>query len=602
MKKFKFICAICLATLIFTGCSLDEENKSAISTDSEWSTAAGYEKLINACYFDLVRIVYGQAEDTYVIQSEAGTDLWQDPRGGSNGNWSKATSYIDFGAAVSMFGESYSGFYATVNHCNAAIQYAKKVQGLSESEVKALVAEAHFLRAHCLFNIVEYWGAKYLPTTPTEDGLTVLPISPIGDFYKVIFEDLQTAMADLPYSQAVTGHVTKAAAYHLYAKACLTYATYTDGKCGATPVSAEDSKKYLQEAQTTADYLIAHASEFGVQLYSDIEQVFDENNNKANKEALFVVTHSTITSLNPRGNYFNRVWKHFDAFNANTAGVYLDGIKASYDTTVKGYAVQKIAKGNNYLEPSKKFLDLFADNDGRYKAFFKDVWYINNPNDGDYYKWTASDAARYGLDASRVGNAAYNILTGDTAIYISKKAYTQAERDACRYAIYNIDDNHKDPAAPGMFYPSLKKQDCPSLYAGTNASKPYSAADCIVYRLGETYLLSAEAAWRLGDNSKALSRINEIRNRACVGHDHSLDKSGTVDKDMLLDEYALEMCGEWVRWQTLKRFRAFESRIATFNPQIAKLGTFKEEYYLRPVNSYIIALIENGDEYQNPGY
>ena len=587
---------------MFSACSLDEENKSAISTDAEWSTAAGYEKLINACYFDLVRIVYGQAEDTYVIQSEAGTDLWQDPRGGANANWSKATSYIDFGAAVSMFGEAYSGFYATLNHCNAAIQYAEKVQGLSEDEIKALVAEAYFLRAHCLFNIVEYWGAKYLPTTPTEEALTVLPISPIGDFYTVIFSDLETAMKDLPYSQAVTGHVTKAAAYHLYAKACLTYATYTDGKCGATAISAEESKAYLKKAQETADYLIANAATFGVQLYSDIEQVFDENNNKDNKEALFVVTHSTITSLNPRGNYFNRVWKHFDAYNANTAGLYLDGIKASYETTVKGHATQKIAKGNNYLEPSKKFLDLFADNDGRYKAFFKDVWYVNNPNNGEYYTWTASDATRYGLDQARVGNAAFNILTGDTAIYISKKAYTQAERDACRYAVYNIDDNHKDPAAPGMFYPSLKKQDCPSLYAGTNASKPYSAADCIVYRLGETYLLSAEAAWRQGDNATALKRINEIRNRACVGHDHSLDKSGTVDQDMLLDEYALEMCGEWVRWQTLKRFRAFESRIAAFNPQIAKLGTFKEDYYLRPVNSYIIALIENGDEYQNPGY
>lgn len=34
-----------------------------------------------------------------------------------------------------------------------------------------------------------------------------------------------------------------------------------------------------------------------------------------------------------------------------------------------------------------------------------------------------------------------------------------------------------------------------------------------------------------------------------------------VTQDFLLDEYAREMIGEWNRWMTLKRFRAFESRI-----------------------------------------
>mgnify|MGYP002242519116 CR=1 FL=1 len=40
-----------------------------------------------------------------------------------------------------------------------------------------------------------------------------------------------------------------------------------------------------------------------------------------------------------------------------------------------------------------------------------------------------------------------------------------------------------------------------------------------------------------------------------------------VTQDFLLDEYAREMIGEWNRWMTLKRFRAFESRITKANPQ-----------------------------------
>lgn len=200
-----------------------------------------------------------------------------------------------------------------------------------------------------------------------------------------------------------------------------------------------------------------------------------------------------------------------------------------------------------------------------------------------------------------MGNSAYNILIGDTAIYLSlRKAYSQAEKDASRYAIYNVMDNYADEANPGNIYPSLRKNNNPSLYAGTNASKPYSSGDCIVYRLAETYLLSAEIYWRLGDNATAAQRVNVVRNRACKNHDHSMDvQAGDITQDFLLDEDARELIGEWQRWQTLKRFRAFESRIAMCNPQIK---SFKKEYYFRPVQTSEILLIDNDAEYQNSGY
>ena len=143
--------------------------------------------------------------------------------------------------------------------------------------------------------------------------------------------------------------------------------------------------------------------------------------------------------------------------------------------------------------------------------------------------------------------------------------------------------------------------DCPSLYAGTNPSKPYSSADCIIYRLGETYLLAAEIDWRLGDVNGAVDRLNDLRNRSCEGHDHSLDiTAADVTEDFLLDEYAREMIGEWNRWMTLKRFRALERRIKECNPQITN---FKPDvHYLRPIPDGELLVIDNPQEYQNPGY
>lgn len=511
-------------------------------------------------------------------------------------------SYDGLGASTGQQLEAYSGFYATLNSCNAAIQYADIVEGLSENEVNALVAEAYFLRAHSLFNIVEYFGGKYLSTDYTATPLSVLPMSSVNEFYDVIIKDLEFAMQYLPISQSVRGHVTRAAAYHLYAKACLTYSTYTDGLAGATPLTDSESKELLEKAKTAVEYLITNKASLGVDLYDETAEVFADENNKTNKEALFIVTHSSITAYNPRGNYFNRVWKHFEAFNFNTSGIYLTGLQPSYETNVAGTEVQKVAKGNCYFEPSKYYLSLYDDRrDTRYDAYFKDTYYINKPTEGNVYKWTTEDAARYGLDESRVGNSDYDIKVGDIAIYLTRDPWTQSRKDACPYAVYNIEDNYKDPANPGKFFPSLSKFDNPTLYAGSNASKPYSSADCIVYRLAESYLLAAEIYWRLGDNKTAAERLNVIRNRACSNHDGGLDVGqNDITQELLLDEYAREMGGEWMRWTTLKRFRALESRIAKCNPQITKFD--KSIHYLRPVPTQEILLIDNGSEYQNPGY
>ena len=610
MKKYKLFSISAVAMLLFTyGCSLEEYNPSNMSNEVEWTTPEGFEKKVNDCYFDMIRIVYGQGEDTYIMTTEAGTDIWQDTNlNGTNGNWSKVLRYE--GSFSGMMGEGYKGFYGTLSACNAAIAYAKKVKGLSQERIDELVSEAHFIRAHALFNIVENWGGKYLPLEPV-DGANApkkLPCSTVNEFYKAILDNLEFAKTHLPLTQKVKGHVTRAAAYHLYAKACLTYASYTDGLGNSVALSNEDAKNYLKLAKGAADELIDNAAKYGVRFYQDVDEVFDERNNKNNAEALFVICHSSIKEYNPRGNYYNRAWKHAEAYSNSTDGIFLAGLTASYKTEINGFSVQKLAKGNCHMEPSKYMLDLYGKKDKRYKAFFNDTYYVNKATnaDGTAYTWDEADAARFGLSNNRVGNSAFDIKLGDIAVFISSDHYyTQEEKERLNYAVYNVEDNYKDPAKPKKFFPSLKKMNCPSLYEGSNASKPYSSADCIIYRLGETYLLSAEIDWRLKDYEGAARRLTDLRARACEGNDGSMNvsESDVQDagfQDFLLDEYAREMIGEWNRWMTLKRFRALESRIRLANPQITAFN--KDVHYLRPVPDEELLLIDNAEEYQNPGY
>lgn len=603
MKTYKLIITAAVMTLSLASCSLDETDPSG-ATEAEWTKIAGFEKKINDCYFDMIRVIYGQAEDSFLFEAEGGTDIWADVNPGTNGNYSKLMRYEDFGANCNLMNEGYQGFYGTLNACNGAIKYESLVTDAPQETVNALAAEAHFIRAHALFNIVEYWGGKYLSTEPTATEMKSLPMSKVSEFYDVILSDLEFAMKHLPLKQSNQGHVRRAAAYHLYAKACLTYATYTDDLCrnwNAEPISQAEAQELLRKGKAAADELLNNAEMFNTGLYADAKDIFAEANNKDNKEALFVISRSeTDLSLNPRGNYPNRTWKKFCAYNNNKEGIYIEGLEPSVKST------PKVLKGDCVFEPNKYMYNLYADRrDSRFDAFFQTVYYCNKATNAakTAYTWNATDAARYNLDESRAGNTAFDVALGDTIILLSRDYKSAAERNATNYAIYNIDDNYADEANPKRFFPTLIKGYCMIPDYLANPNKAYVAADQFIYRLGETYLVAAEIDYRLGDKASAAARLNTLRNRACYNHDGSLNVSAAdITDDFLLDEYAREMIGEWNRWMTLKRFRAFESRLARCNPQV-KSGSFvRDIHYVRPISSSEILLLDNAAEYQNKGY
>ena len=69
----------------------------------------------------------------------------------------------------------------------------------------------------------------------------------------------------------------------------------------------------------------------------------------------------------------------------------------------------------------------------------------------------------------------------------------------------------------------------------------------MVYRLAETYLIGAEAHMMLGNMTKALEYLNEVRTRANTA------EVSTIDLQAILDERARELAFEGQRWYTLKR-------------------------------------------------
>jgi len=121
--------------------------------------------------------------------------------------------------------------------------------------------------------------------------------------------------------------------------------------------------------------------------------------------------------------------------------------------------------------------------------------------------------------------------------------------------------------------------------------------DLIMMRLGETYLLLAEAQMKLGDLSGAAASINVLRQRAHT----SLIQPSDITMDFILDERLRELMGEENRRMTLVRTGTLISRTRRFG-EAAAASTIQDYNALLPIPQSEIDLNKSATLTQNPGY
>jgi hypothetical protein len=149
-------------------------------------------------------------------------------------------------------------------------------------------------------------------------------------------------------------------------------------------------------------------------------------------------------------------------------------------------------------------------------------------------------------------------------------------------------------------YPSMRKLS--SLY--WISSNQHWQGDVPILRLGEVYLIAAEAALRYNnDATKAATYVNTIRQRAAVtGRAAEMTvNAGDVTLDFILEERARELAGEQVRWTDLKRFGKLTSAyLSSKNPDIVNFDDSKNT--LRPIPQSYLDAISNPEEFGSNGY
>ena len=605
-NKMKYILLASAASLMLMNqsCSLEEVNPGGYTLESLSTKAESYETLLNNCYFGLERHFYGSsgtsdAINGYMSFLEPDTDLWTYKANLSGSYDYFFRFYAGASPNTTYTNNIWNAAYDGIGACNLAIETIDNVTDFSSTEeYNSKLAVARFLRAIYYYNIVEMFGGV-VALTEVASSIDYSPTrtDPLTIYQDIIIPDLEFAAENLEVGDGTElGTPTKKSALGFLAKACL--ATYQ-----------YDTTEYLSEALSTAKTLISDCESGGgtydTHMYDDIADVFDEDNNLENAEALWknklyagddnYGSSNGNYRLNRNNEYFTCNLSHFGARleTQETRTSWEDGYEGTY-------------------MPTQHLLSLFVQDDGtldpRFHQWFNTQWNCNNE-----YEWTEGDAENYEKSSSLVGTS---ITEGDLAIKFVMPQDDDYEDEVENKATSNYllidyydvyDDDEKDIvmyASNGnvnqfrYFYPSLNKHNSSNFYVVSASNMRNGNLNAFfIMRMAEVYLIAAEADILLNGGSSAMSYINKVRSRAGAN-----ELSGTATMRDVIDERGRELCGEYSRFFDLKRVGYFDDAtyITETHPDIAEY--FDPNWALRPISTTFTATLSNPDEWQNPGY
>lgn len=127
--------------------------------------------------------------------------------------------------------------------------------------------------------------------------------------------------------------------------------------------------------------------------------------------------------------------------------------------------------------------------------------------------------------------------------------------------------------------------------------------DWILMRLGETYLLLAEAQFKQGKTTEAANTINVLRERAFPNYPAQGKVSASdITLDFILDERARELIGEENRRMTLMRTGTLVERAKLNTTKYKPIVGISKTNLLLPIPLTEIQLNKDAVLEQNPGY
>ena len=611
-KSIKYILAAglvcCGLSTTMTSCNnvLDEQPRSQFDP-TFFNTKAGIEGGLTSLYAHL-RYFYGNGY--YLNTLETGTDEYTYAQS-ADGNFKDAdlSGVGSVTPSSTVAGGAWGTLFANINTASGIIE-----NGAEAGIDPALLAEAHFFRAFDYFILVQTYGGVPLDLGAGELKFNTTTIrtsvrNTVPEVYTVIFNDLEKALADLPANPRLKGSATKNLARLYLSKAYLTYAWWlkNPNNIPTYPECSRDAgqaNSYFQKAYDTAKEAINNPGPYALQPGASPEnfaywmetwnytEMIAKTNRKNDKGETVYINPVQREAVQALGRPWTRMAPIADNFMEG--GVWEDAVKAidsRYDATFT------LRYHTNWHKAGGS--DAFVYGANGEKIYPNDVYFswVPESEDGNINYTGADDKLGFG---EIPGRADFVVAVN----HISRKKYPIN----WKIGIYRTDNDG------GL-----------GSKVNGGSPRPWNIA-----KFSEFYLIAAEAAVMLGNNSEARELVNVLRARAGKQtfnqNDNvavSVDKSAemvaatpaTITIDFILDERSREYWGEGYRWFDLVRTQKWGERATVYH--IADVGYTDKElkefkrtipagYYIRPIPQGQLDGMEmtkeEKDAYQNPAY
>lgn len=613
MKLFnkKYTIGLVLSAVLVSGCEdfLAEDPVSYQTADNYYVTEQGFEDLIRSNYTKLREI---HKERGLVFM---GTDLftstaWDEAAAGNQGD---ALNVYDIRLNPNM-GEStalWDLLYKQISRTNTAISRQGGVQGMDPGLLAIRVGEAKFLRAMAYFYAVQQWGDIPMPLEETTTASRAVVKVPAAQVYQQIIKDLEEAEAVLPTrGNTDYGRATKGAAQFLLARVYLTRGWNFDNSLGGTAGDFDKAVQYADKVIGNYPLETEYRKLFPLHAENPLEETFPDQNDRS-AEIVFAVQFSDNILTNGSDDDEPSEYQVGNDYHSIFGGD-AESIPGSLGRTSE---YNRHGGKYKYIVTPATYRLFDPEIDTRYHHNFVEAMYA------------MKDVSGFVPDLSKPG-VKINIAKGDTVLYFPpwNKPVGNADKGmdvggSKRYAVLNLDEIGVKELTP---YHS--RDIIPLMWKFWEPGIPYDDAlgtfDFALFRSAEAYLIAAEAILKGASNGSlggAEAYYNAIVDRALgvnaganpmrassPANLASLDSvsyraNGNLDIDMILDERARELLGEYSRWFDLKRTGKLIERTSRMNPWTAAIGELSEMHYLRPLPQKEVDRSIPSIS-QNPGY
>lgn len=543
MKKQSLIILI-LGVLIATISGCDVLNEEVLD---ESLTGAGQAETITGA----IAPAYGQVAWTwrhtnyFGLQEIASDEAILPYRGGTD--WFDGGKFIAVHQHLmtpsnDLITDSWSEVTRNISRTVAAIEVLQPLSENGNTEATGALYEMIALRAYLNMLALDSWGVA-LDKGSTEETSRILRRQEAIDYIQNELE----SVVDVINTDKGPGRFTQGAVWGMLARLHLNSAVYRD-PYGTPDFTTEDMNKVIEYTDN-----IINSGQYS--LSSEYFDLFKDANN-SNSELIFGVDQRGVLNnehnrwaywslsgdLNPRPEWPGADGTDGPAATPDFIQTWVDayGSVDAAESDARFYKEETVVPGDlrdlTGVTPANDENHYFCINAVEFevdKGFLRDViWGPRKGEDGNFL--TCDD--------------------GGVRIYpvINTRTRGQGETEYVNHTL-NVDFSnegrlHNTGYRFSKYQCSRTSDDCNN----------FSSVDIVLLRLGDVYLMRAEAKLRIGDTAGALEDVNTLRASRNARVDQTPPALSSIDLDILYRERGFELYWEGLRRTDQIRFGKYE--------------------------------------------